>query len=242
MSTITAPPAVQVRLLELQELDSALARARAALARLRADPELQALQEQLVAARAALAEQEKRAHDADAEAADRSQRAASTRAHRDRTRSRLDGGEGGSKELVALQHELATLEDLLTGHDDEALAAMQAADEAEAALATARDALVAAETRVQERADAVRAEGRRVTEEGRTLTGRRAALAGLLPADLVALYDAARQRGGVGAVRLEGRRGAAGVDLSPADLARITALPPEAVAQDPETGTLLIRA
>ena len=39
MSEVTAPPAVQARLLELQELDTALDQARAAVRRLKADPE-----------------------------------------------------------------------------------------------------------------------------------------------------------------------------------------------------------
>ena len=39
MSEVTAPPAVQARLLELQELDTALDQARAAVRRLQADPE-----------------------------------------------------------------------------------------------------------------------------------------------------------------------------------------------------------
>ena len=90
----------------------------------------------------------------------------------------------------------------------------------------------------------MRAEGARVTQEGRELAGRRTGVAGRVPAALLALYDAARERnGGVGAARLEGRRtSASGTELSPADLDAITRLPPDAVAQDPETGVVVVRA
>lgn len=94
-----------------------------------------------------------------------------------------------------------------------------------------------------ERTAAVRAEGARVTEEGRELAGRRTGLATRLPAALLALYEAARERnGGIGAARLEGRRtSASGTELSPADLDAITRLPADAVAQDPETGIVVVR-
>lgn len=243
MTAVTAPPEVQARLLELQDLDSRTLRAKAQLGRLRADADLKERQQAVMEARAHVAEVEKAGHDVDAAAGAASSTATATRARRDRTRRRLDAGEGGPKELTAMQHELETLEGLLGRQEEEALTAMQAADEAEAGLAAARERLAAAEQAVEDRAAELRSEGQRITEEGRALTVRRATLVGLLPEDLVALYDSARrQNGGIGAARLEGgRSGASGTDLSPADVARLSALPPEAVAQDPETGALLIR-
>ena len=82
-----------------------------------------------------------------------------------------------------------------------------------------------------------------MTQRGRDLTQRRAALAAVVPASLLALYEQARERnGGIGAARLVGNRSAAaGTELSPAEVARIRALPPAAVARCPESGAILIR-
>ena len=88
-----------------------------------------------------------------------------------------------------------------------------------------------------------RREGQVVTQRGRDLTQRRTALAAVFPAPLLALYEKARERnGGIGAARLVGRRSqASGTELSPADVARIEALPPAAVARCPESGAILVR-
>lgn len=231
MNRVTAPAAEQARVLELQQLDLGIGRAKTRLAQLRADAALADLQKAVAAAEEAAAGQEAR------------ERATTTRARRDRTRAHLDAGDGGSKELTALQHELEGLESLLAEHEGAALAAMEAADEAEEALARARAAVDEARAAVAARADEVRAEGRRVTEEGRELAALRAGLAGRLPADLLACYEEARAaNAGIGATRLEGRRTGAGAELSPADLDAVLATPADEVAVDPETGILIIRA
>ena len=61
MSEVTAPPAVQARLLELQELDTALDQARAAVRRLKADPEHARLRARAQTAELRLATLERRA-------------------------------------------------------------------------------------------------------------------------------------------------------------------------------------
>lgn len=243
MSTLTAPPAVQARLLDLQDLDSRLAQARTALQRIRADAELKARQEAVHTAEAALAELTAASEEADRQAAAASEKAAATRAHRDRTRTRLAAGTAGARDLVALQHEEKTLEALLGEHEEAALSAMQDADAAEQAAAAGRAGVEEARAAVEGRAAELRATGQRVTLEGRELTTRRAALAGRLPAPLVALYEKARAgNGGIGAARLEGRRStASGTELSPLEAAALASLPAEAVAICPETGAILVR-
>ena len=243
MSEVTAQPAVQARLLELQELDTALDQARAQIRRLKADPEHARLRARAQELEEALPAEEESARTADRAGAEATERAAATRARRDRTRGRLEAGQGGSKELQAMQHEDGTLTALLEEHEAAALEAMEAADEAESRLAEAKDALERARADVEARAAEVRREGQVVTQRGRDLTQRRAALAAGFPAPLLALYEKARERnGGIGAARLVGRRSqAAGTELSPADVARIEALPPAAVARCPESGAILVR-
>ena len=108
---------------------------------------------------------------------------------------------------------------------------------------SARRGLEQARAEVDARAAEVRREGQVVTQRGRDLTQRRTALAAVFPAPLLALYEKARERnGGIGAARLVGRRSqASGTELSPADVARIEALPPAAVARCPESGAILVR-
>ena len=244
MSEVTAPPAVQARLLELQELDTALDQARAAVRRLKADPEHARLRARAQELEAALPGLQDAARTADRAGAEATEKAAATRARRDRTRERLEAGQGGSKELQAMQHEDDTLTALLDDHEAAALEAMEAADAAESRLAKGHAALEQARAEVEARAAEVRREGQAVTQRGRDLTQRRAALAAEFPASLLALYEQARERnGGIGAARLVGNRSAAaGTELSPAEVARIRALPPAAVARCPESGAILIRA
>lgn len=243
MTALTAPPAVQARLLELQDLDTRILQARTALARLRTDAEHADRQEAARAAEAALADATAAAEEADRQAASASEKAAATRARRDRTRERLAASGTSSRDLEGLAHEEQTLEALLAEHEEAALVAMQSADAAEQAVRAAQASLAEARHAVGERVAHLRATGQQVTLEGRELTARRAALAGLLPAPLLALYEKAREaNGGIGAARLTGRcSSATGMELSPADIARITALPPEAVARCPESGAILVR-
>lgn len=243
MSEVTAPPAVQARLLELQEIDTALDRARAQIRQLKADPEHARRRAAVQELEAELAVCEDAARTADRAGVEATEKAAATRAHRDRTRHRLEAGQGGAKELQAMQHEDGTLTALLDQHEGAALEAMEAADEAESTLAAGRTVLEQARAEAEARAAEVRHEGQSVTQRGRDLTQRRAALAAALPASLLALYEQARERnGGIGAARLVGRRSqASGTELSPADVARIEALPPAAVARCPESGAILIR-
>ena len=142
-----------------------------------------------------------------------------------------------------MQHEDDTLTALLDDHEAAALEAMEAADAAESRLSKGHAALERARAEVEARAAEVRREGQAVTQRGRDLIQRRAALAAEFPASLLALYEEARERnGGIGAARLVGNRSAAaGTEMSPAEVARIRALPPAAVARCPESGAILIR-
>ena len=94
MSEVTAPPAVQARLLELQELDTALDQARAAVRRLKADPEHARLRARAQEFEEALPGLQDAARTADRAGAEATEKAAATRARRDRTRERLETGQG----------------------------------------------------------------------------------------------------------------------------------------------------
>ena len=97
------------------------------------------------------------ARTADRAGAEATEKAAATRARRDRTRERLEAGQGGPKELQAMQHEDDTLTALLDDHEAAALEAMEAADAAESRLAKGHAALEQARAEVEARAAEVRA-------------------------------------------------------------------------------------
>jgi predicted nucleic acid-binding Zn-ribbon protein len=63
-----------------------------------------------------------------------------------------------------------------------------------------------------------------------------------LDADLVALYERQRTRGGAGAGALQGRRcGACRIEIDKGELARISAAAEDEVLRCPECGAILLR-
>jgi uncharacterized protein len=239
----TAPLADQVRLLDLQQLDTALDRARHHMRQLRQDAEYAGLQRSLAeheetAARTAAALAQARQDVRQAE-----ERVAEVQAHRDRNQKRLDAGSGSARDLEKMMHELATLKDLQDQHEETELEAMDAAEQAEAADTEAQRQLAEARAAAQDRGAHLKQEAAAVAAEGNDLTARRRALAETLPAELVARYDKIRERnGGIGAARLVGNRSeASGMPISPADLAVIEQTPVETLAFCPDSGAILVR-
>ena len=243
MSTLIATPQEQRALLEVQELDAQIARAKTRLASLRGDEEYAAAQAEAKHLAAQLAEAEQGREDADRDALAAADTASATRARRDRTRSRLQEGQVSPKDLEGLVHEEATLEALLEQHDAAALAAMQAADAATAAVAETTQRLEPARRTVSDRAEHLRAEGAEVTKVGRRLAAERAQTAAGVPQPVLARYEKIRDRNaGLGVGTLTGSHsGPAGTDLSPVELERLRALPENVLAECPVTGVLLVR-
>lgn len=240
----TASPDEQLRLLDLQALDTALDQARTRMQHLRQDPEYRRLQ-QLTAERQAEAERaaEELAR-ARAAVEDADREVSAVRAHRERNQRRLDAGEGSARDLEKMMHELDTLAELQDRHEEAELAAMDAAEQAEAAEAEARGRLEEARATAGERGAALKAEASEVSARGNALTRDRAALAAQLPAGLVARYEKVRARnGGTGAARLVGNRSeASGLPISPADLAQIQQAPADTLVYCPDSGAILVRA
>jgi uncharacterized protein len=240
----TAAPAEQLRLLDLQALDSALDQARNRMQQLRQDPEFRQLQ-QAVDDRQAEADGATTAL-ADARAAvdAAEQQVSSVRAHRERNQKRLDAGEGSARDLERMMHELSTLAELQDRHEEAELEAMDAAEQAEGAEAEARRLLAEAQAAARDRGAALKAEATEVSARGNELTRQRAALAATLPAGLLARYEKVRARnGGIGAARLVGNHSeASGMPISPADLEQIEQAPADTLVYCPDSGAILVRA
>lgn len=146
-----------------------------------------------------------------------------------------------SKEAQGLESELAALAKRKSDLEDAELAVMERLEQADAAVAE-QEALIAATN--AEGAD-LSAEGKRVVAEAtaalEAATRDRAAIAGTVPADLLALYDRVAARSS-GAALLR-RRTCEGCHmvLSGTDLNAIRQTPEDEVVLCPECGCILVR-
>ncbi|MEV7527540.1 zinc ribbon domain-containing protein [Agrococcus sediminis] len=147
-----------------------------------------------------------------------------------------------SKTATATEHEIVTLERRRSTLEDLELEAMQAQEDAEAALAAARAEAGAARAE-RERLAAERDEQAAGIEaelaEARAERDERAAP---VPADLLALYERQRERYGIGATLLQRRTSvASGVELTASELHQIRQAPDDEVILDPNSSAILVR-
>lgn len=239
-----ADPFAQLKLLDVQELDSRLDLLRH---QLRHPPEAAELA-QLTTTRA---EWDGQARDAQVRVDDltRAQRKADSdveqvRERRRRDQQRLDSGQvSNPKDLERLQHELVSLDRRISNLEDDELEVMEELEAAQAEVSSLRSQIADLDTRIAELTDArdthlaaVRADGVDVRRQ------REAAVAGM-PADLMGLYDRLReQKGGVGAALLRARRcEGCSLELNSGDLGVIARTPPEEVVRCEECSRILVR-
>ena len=239
-----ADPFVQLRLLELQALDSALDR----LAhRRRTLPELAEI-DRLEKAVDALRDDTVRAQTEVSDLARESKKFEDeidqVRTRRSRDEERLASGAiTVAKQLEELQHEVATLTRRQSDLEDQELEVMERAETAQATLdaltgqadelLASRDAAAVARDKAFEEIDA---------EIART-TGERAEMAGTFPEDLLKLYERLRaDHGGVGAGAIErGRCGGCHMDLMNNEKSDVKAAPVDEVLRHEECGRIMVR-
>jgi predicted nucleic acid-binding Zn-ribbon protein len=241
---VDADPADQLRLLDLQALDSALDR----LAdRRRELPELADI-ERLGQRQRALLDREVTVEtsisDLGRAVAKLEADVEQVRARAERDRRRLDAGQVSSpRDLENLQSEVVSLGRRQGVLEDELLEVMERNEQAEHQLAAVRAerATVAAELDAAvRRRDAAFAD---IDARAGARRGEREALVPTLPADLVALYEKVRAgSGGVGAALLL-RRQCQGchLELSGADLIAVKDAGPRAVVRCEECRRILVR-
>jgi predicted nucleic acid-binding Zn-ribbon protein len=241
---LNAAPADQIRLLDVQALDSRIAQLdhrrknlpeHAELERLNAD--LAQLRDLLVAARTEDGDTAREQTKAEQDVDQVRQRAA-------RDQQRLDSGVVTSpKDLENLQRELASLAKRQSDLEDIVLEVMErreAAQERAAELAGRVESLEAktaeAEQRKTEALQAIDAEGFTVAKE-------REELAATVPGDLLALYDKLRaQQGGVGAARLYQKRcEGCRLELNITELNEMRAAAPDTVVRCENCRRILVR-
>ena len=147
-----------------------------------------------------------------------------------------------AKQLSDLQHELGTLERRQSSLEDSLLEVMERREELQGEQASelaAIDELQNKLAEAQQACDAARAEIAQLRHQS---ASRRDELVAELDADLAALYERQRARGGAGAGLLQGRRcGACRIEIDKGELARIAAAADDDVLRCPECGAILLR-
>lgn len=239
-----APPDAQLRLLELQRLDTAIAQLdhrRATLPELAQIAAAQrvraALGEQLVALRT-------RVSDLEGEVAKAEADLVPVRERRERDQQRVDSGAvTDPSQLTALLDEIQHLGRRINDLEDVELDAMERLEEATAE----RDRVAAARTEAEPALRALLAsrdsQFSELDAEHAIQSAARGNVAGALPSDLVALYDRLRSRlGGTGAAALVQRR-CTGCQLTATatDLDRYAAAAADEVLRCEECDRILVR-
>lgn len=238
-----AAPAEQLRLLELQALDSRLNQLKRQAATARANPalaelatQLEGTDSELVATATVLSDLER-----DLTRAEDDVQSVVSRLERDQ--KRLDSGTGSPKDLTALQSEIASLTKRRSDLEDVELDIMERVDAARAAKEAAQQQKVEA----QERLTAIEAtrddELATIEAEAGSVRTHRSELAGTFDAGLLALYEKTLARRGVGAARLfHGTSEGSGLQLSPGDLAELKKAAEDDIVFCPDSGAILVRS
>jgi predicted nucleic acid-binding Zn-ribbon protein len=241
---VKADPSAQVRLLDLQDLDSKadqLRHQRGALAEHAVLADLGAQRSRLDGAaqdaRIVVADltEEQAKVDADVEQA---------KARRQRDQQRIDQGlVSNPKDIQRMQQEMVSLERRITSLEDDEIEVMERLEDAQRGLdaleselrETDQKIVAATASRDQKQAE--------IDAELADLRARREPVVADLPGDLVALYDRLREsKGGVGAAMLRARRcGGCMLDLDHAELATIRAAAADDVIRCEECSRILVR-
>lgn len=238
-----ADPFVQLRLLDLQDLDSRLHRLEVRRAGLPAQSKIAEADRDLAVARGELVAHETEVSDRGRVTAKLETDIEQVRARATRDQQRLESGAVPAKEMSSMQHEIESLARRQAALEDEELEVLELREQAERAAAQARtliEQLEAARSAAVEERDRELAA---IDAEAASLVTQRDELAPALPADLVALYDRLRAgRGGVGAAPLVRRRcEGCHLELAGNDLAGLRAAAADDVVRHEDCGRILVR-
>lgn len=242
--TLKADPAAQLSLLDLQALDTTLARLSH---RKQSLPEheqlgrLDARREELDGRRV---EAETRVEDLGRDQQRADGEVEQVKARRERDQQRMDSGQVSSpKDLENLQHEAAVLDRRIQTLEDEELEVMESLEQAQADLDAVRTELAEVDTELAQARSARDAAVGEIDAEAQEVRAERERTAAPIPDDLIALYDRVRgQQGGFAAAALRQRRcEGCRLELNRADLGELSELPDDEVARCPECNKVLVR-
>ncbi|WP_394253360.1 zinc ribbon domain-containing protein [Arthrobacter pityocampae] len=238
-----AAPEEQIRLLDLQALDSTLNKLARQAAAARSNPEIGIVAGRVAEVDAELVRATTELGDLQRELTRAEDEVQSVVTRLERDEKRLNSGTGTSKDLTALQHEVVTLTKRRSDLEDVELDVMERVDTAKAAQAEVQGRTDGVRAELKALEDARDAELADVDAQRTRVQVQRDELAATFDAGLLAIYDRILARRGVGAARLfHGKSEGSGMQLSPGDLADISAAAPDDVVFCPDSGCILVRS
>jgi len=241
---VKAAPDDQLRLLDLQALDSALDRLAHRRRTLPEIEEIDALDRKVTQLGGDIVLVETEDSDLGREQSKLEADIDLVRTRMQRDQQRLDAGQVSSpRELENLQSEIESLKRRQSDLEDEELEIMEKREVVQTRLQELRDEREQTATTLSEteqRRDTAFAE---IDADHDKTTQQRSELAGTLPDDLLALYEKVRDaHGGVGAARLYQRRcEGCRIELNATDIGRFRSAGPDAVLRCEECGRILVR-
>ena len=239
-----ADPFAQLRLLDLQGLDSALDRLAHRRRTLPELAEIERLDRLVEGSRDDVVRAETEAGDLARETAAFEAEITLVRTRKARNDDRLaSGAVAQAKQLADLQHENVSLVRRQGELEDRELEVMERAEAVQQvldALLAERDGRLAARLAAEQARDAAQVD---IDAERARTAAERASVAAGLPADLLALYEKIRRaEGGIGAGEISRRRcGACRLDLMGNEVADIRAAAPDAVLRHEECTRIMVR-
>jgi uncharacterized protein len=238
-----AAPAEQLKLLELQGLDAKLKSLSNRRRVLESDPRINDLESALSVANGELGAAKMAVHDAEAELKRSEADVEQVASRIQRDEARLNSGTGLSKDLVALQSDIASLNKRLSNLEDVELEVMERLEGLRERQSTQQqivDDVRGSFAVIRAELDAALAE---IATEAAAVGAQRKDFAADLDAGMLAIYEKTLARRGVGAARLfHGKSEGSGMQLSPGDLAEIKAAAADDIVFCPDSGCILVRS
>lgn len=238
-----AAPAEQLKLLELQGLDAKLKSLANRRRTLENDPRITDLQDALSVANGELGTAKLAVHDAETELRRSEADVEQVASRIERDEAKLNSGTGLSKDLVALQSDIASLNKRRSDLEDVELEILERLDglrERQAAQQQIVDDIQGSFSGIRAELDAAIAG---IVAEETEVRAQRNAFAEGLDAGMLAIYEKTLVKRGVGAARLfHGKSEGSGMTLSPGDLAEVKAAAEDEIVFCPDSGCILVRS
>jgi predicted nucleic acid-binding Zn-ribbon protein len=242
--TLNAAPADQIRLLEVQAIDSRLAHLDHQRAHLPEHAEVEKLTAQAIESRDLLVAAQTEESDTAREQTKAEQDVDQVRQRAVRDQQRLDSGLVTSpRDLENLQHEIASLAKRQGDLEDVVLEIMERRESAQERVAELTRKLESVQAKVAEAEARRAARIEEIDAEGFAAVKERETVAAAVPADLLKLYDKLRaSSGGVGAAKLYQKRcEGCRLELNITELNEVRAAAPDAVVRCENCRRILVR-
>jgi len=236
-------PAIQLRLLDLAAVDLSLQQLTHRRANLPETKAIEQAEEQLSTTQSRLMDLQTAHNDLGREMSRLESDTEAVRARQQRNSERMTSGAiKASKDLEAIEHEIATLKRRQGELEDQELELMERAEQIDADLASVTEQRAVIETQRDEATVVRDAEWSRIDDELVGVNTQRAGLIGELPDDLVALYERVAATGTPGAAPITQRRcGGCRLEFDGSTLAHLRAADPDEVVRCDSCGTIQIR-